>query len=65
MINTVDWADCQTPDCEYKVCLWAGVGLFCYLCSVQMVGKAEMQRRYAETHDRLGQWNGFVAAEQK
>lgn len=43
------WPNCPTPDCQYKVCTWAGTGL-CSPCSERLIGKAEMDRRYNETH---------------
>ena len=42
------WSNCPTPDCENKVCIWAGTGL-CHPCSVRVVGREEMKRRYVET----------------
>lgn len=52
------WPNCDTPDCEYKACTWAGLGL-CHPCSVRCVGKAEIDRRYTTTHPN-GEWNGEV-----
>lgn len=44
-----EWPNCPVPDCEYKVCLWGGVGL-CYPCSARLLGMTEMERRYGATH---------------
>jgi len=44
-----DWPNCPTPDCQFKVCVWAETGR-CAKCSEAMLGKAEMDRRYAATH---------------
>lgn len=44
-----DWPNCPTPDCQFKVCVWARTGL-CAKCSDAMLGNAEMDRRYDETH---------------
>jgi hypothetical protein len=43
------WPNCPTVDCSNKVCLWMGTGL-CHPCSVQVIGKAEADARYARTH---------------
>jgi len=48
-----DWPNCPTPDCQFKVCMWAGTGL-CAKCSEARIGKGEMDRRYADTHDDDG-----------
>lgn len=48
-----DWPNCPTADCQFKVCLWAGLGL-CAQCSEQVFGKAEMARRYEQTHPAAG-----------
>jgi hypothetical protein len=56
------WPPCPTPDCENRVCLWAGLGR-CYPCSVREVGIAEMERRYVVTRVGPGdrRWNGVPA----
>ena len=57
------WPNCPTPDCQHKVCLWAGTGL-CSPCSDRKVGKLEMEKRYLVTHDGVtGRWNGIPYAE--
>ena len=43
------WANCPTPDCQWKVCTWARTGVCCP-CSVALVGQAEVDRRFTETH---------------
>jgi len=49
VIDLGNWANCPTPDCPNKVCLWAETGL-CYRCGEWALGAAEMERRYRETH---------------
>ena len=44
-----DWPNCPTPDCQFKVCTWAGTGR-CSPCSKAKLGEVEMQRRYNATH---------------
>ena len=53
------WENCPTPDCEYKICRWAGTG-YCYPCSRRILGlsKEEMDKRYIATHDKDGRWTG-------
>jgi hypothetical protein len=45
-----EWPNCSTPDCPNKACTWANVTT-CYRCAEHELGAAEMERRYAETHD--------------
>lgn len=45
----MNWPDCETPDCENKVCLW-GSHTHCYPCEELIAGTAEMTRRYNMTH---------------
>lgn len=59
--NGYEWPNCATPDCENKCCMWAGTGR-CYPCSERLLGKAEMDRRYAATRNDDGGWNGHFAA---
>jgi hypothetical protein len=47
-----DWPDCATPECTNKVCMWAGEKL-CHPCAVRKVGRAEVDKRYADTHPNL------------
>lgn len=54
------WANCPTADCPNKVCRWAGEGM-CAPCSKWIIGPAEMDRRYAATHNSDGEWTGAVA----
>jgi hypothetical protein len=60
--NGYEWPNCDVPDCENKACVWAGTGR-CHPCSVRLVGREEMDRRYSATRisptDRA--WNGQVA----
>lgn len=45
------WPNCPVPDCEHKVCTWAGVGL-CHPHSIDRIGRDEVERRYWQTHSR-------------
>lgn len=51
--------NCAVPDCEWKRCCW-GSASFCHPHEMARVGKAEMDRRYALTHDAADDfaWNG-------
>lgn len=44
------WPNCASPDCGYKVCDWAHPTL-CYRCAEQILGTAEMERRYEVSHN--------------
>lgn len=44
-------ANCETPDCEGKVCTWASTA-FCAWCVEVRVGRDELTRRYDLTHER-------------
>lgn len=59
--NADDWEFCPVPGCEFCVCKWGGVGK-CHPHSVEEVGQAEMDRRYAATREPNGSWNGKVGA---
>lgn len=56
-----EWPNCDTPDCENKRCCWGGTGR-CHPCSVRLVGRAEMDRRYIATRSSPtdDSWNGEV-----
>jgi hypothetical protein len=56
------WANCATPDCEFKENRWAGVGR-CSPCSERVLGAEEMERRYWATRESPTdrRWNGEVA----
>ena len=56
-----EWPNCPTPDCEWKVNAWAGLG-HCSPCSKRIVGPAEMQHRYNATRISATdkRWNGLV-----
>lgn len=54
------WPNCAVPDCENKATLWAGTGR-CHPCSVRLVGRVEMDRRYTATRNPDGSWNGMVS----
>lgn len=43
------WPNCETPDCQYKVCLWAGTGR-CAPCSLRALGADEMIRLWNAAH---------------
>jgi hypothetical protein len=61
-VPLADWPNCATPDCQFKSCRWAGLGL-CYGCSVFAIGRKEMDRRYDATRLPSGEWNGKLAAD--
>lgn len=44
---------CATTACENGWCVWAGTGL-CYPCSVKLLGREVVEKRYAATHDHEG-----------
>lgn len=60
--DLLTWPNCPRPGCLNRTCRWAGTGL-CHPHSVELVGRAEMDRRYADTriapYDR--RWSGNVA----
>ncbi len=45
------WPNCPTPDCGNKVCAWTETGV-CFPCSEQIIGKAELIRRFDATHEK-------------
>ena len=45
-----EWPNCMTPDCEHKQCMWAKVP-FCFVCAAKKLGRAELIRRFNETHE--------------
>ena len=48
-----EWPSCPTADCEWLVCTWADTDL-CYKCSLKLVGKEHLDKKYIETHDENG-----------
>lgn len=56
------WPPCQTPDCEYGVCLWADTGL-CFPCSERLIGREELIRRFNATHDMT--WEEAISADEQ
>lgn len=45
-----NWVNCETPDCEFKVCYWASDRL-CFKCCEAIVGLAAMIAQFNRTHD--------------
>lgn len=45
-----EWANCETPDCQWKQCTWSELPMCCS-CATKRLGTAEMIRRYNATHD--------------
>lgn len=45
-----DWPNCPTPDCPFKICIWAKENL-CYKCTEVKIGSDEIYRRYCNTYD--------------
>lgn len=48
-LSLEEWPNCETPDCEYKVCLWARTNL-CARCSQRVLGLDEFFRRFVIAH---------------
>mgnify|MGYP001576706071 CR=1 FL=1 len=55
------WPNCPVPDCQFKINLWAGEGL-CSPHTKTKIGPLEFQRRWEDTRDDQGFWNGQVAS---
>lgn len=53
------WPSCPKPDCDNRVCRWAGTGL-CHPHSVSLVGAEEMERRYRDTRAPGNSWSGHI-----
>ena len=51
-----DWPNCETPDCEAKVCTWAH-RTKCGRCAGREIGEDEMRRRYDATHEHSMAWS--------
>lgn len=56
------WPRCPTADCPNLVCMWGGEGL-CHPCSIWLVGRGELDRRYRATRvsETDLRWNGELA----
>lgn len=44
------WPNCAIPDCQHKCCTWSGT-LYCFPHAEELIGRAEIIRRFDATHE--------------